>query len=221
MFGKFRIMKKALLITFLLLCSVLSRSQVRFGAYVAGGITTSSVQDVTPSFGIECMKAVDRNVYAGLSMICERYSIISNYSKESAYTMGFHRTREQKSTYLFVAPKIDGGIGQNKQRIHLLLSLGVGYLLGGSQLTIDQGSLVASKNARYSLDTFNTSGNINKMVFRMGMGVSEHLGLSRNWELVFTQEAGLLPSVAKYFSFQVGLMHKYVRKVAGKNAAAK
>lgn len=127
------------------------------------------------------------------------------------------------SNYLSVAPLLDVGLGR-RGIIHFFLMPGINFLLGGTMQTdITEGSGYTS--------SANTSQYLNKVFFKVGYGMSEHIPVGHNWQIMFTETVaniaagsitdiqgtnGFDPTV-NYFSLQFGVMHKYHHKTKPTN----
>jgi len=217
-------MKFSWLTVIFLSVSIHSNSQEMWG--LQGGIgqsTTKTYQtNIKPTFGIQYLTAVAPHLYMGGSVFYENYSLLltipPNYILDSVTL---------DCRYLFLAPKLNVGIGQNEY-IHLFFSFGAGVLISGQQTSYFAQRLLS--HGVYQGTNYSTESNpdmMNRLITRIGAGITEHIHIGSDLDITLTEEFGYLPSAlskgagyytspypysafrTNYVSLQAGLMSKY------------
>ena len=217
-------MKRTFLIAVFSLFAVGSFAQGMFGAQAGLGYGTAYKSRITPAVEGYYLQQIFPRIYIGGSLFFQRYSFKNTLiSDTSNLAYGDVISIHQQSSYLFLCPKIDLGIGFHKY-IHATLAFGPGLYLGGNQYTYAfQPFWTNTSGISYGKDTIstNTSYNIPKVVYRVAVGISERIPTHRYWNIMLSQEFSFLPGYIShgdpkmstgYFSFQVGIMHKYPMK---------
>lgn len=217
-------MKRIFLIAVFSFFAVGSFAQGMFGAQAGLGYGTAYKSKITPAFEGYYLQQIFPRIYIGGSVFFQRYSFKNTLiSDTSNLAYGDVISIHQQSSYLFLCPKIDFGFGFHKY-IHATLAFGPGLYLGGNQYTYAfQPFWTNTSGISYGKDTIstNTSYNIPKVVYRVAIGISERIPTHRYWNIMLSQEFSFLPGYIShgdpkmstgYFSFQVGIMHKYPMK---------
>ena len=217
-------MKRIFLIAVFSLFAFGSFGQGMFGAQAGLGYGTAYKSKITPAFEGYYLQQIFPRIYIGGSIFYQRYSFKNTLiSDTNNLAYGDVISINQRSSYLFLCPKIDLGIGFHRY-VHLSLAFGPGLYLGGNQYTYAfQPFWTNTSGVSYGKDTVsnNTSYNIPKVVYRVALGVSERIPTHRYWNIMLSQEFSFLPGYIShgdpkmstgYFSFQVGIMHKYPMK---------
>ena len=185
-------MKPAILIILFSLFGIYSYSQGMIGLQGGIGQTTSDQTNFhakTPAtFGVQYLKIITPDISFGCSVFYEHYSLIYNNNDNS-----FQGTIIQDCAYLFLTPRIDIGI-DHKQYVHWFLSLGPGILVSGSQTTSYGYYTNSGGNFNYTYESNNTSDKINHFVFRIGTGITEHIRITKELHITFSEEFGFLPT---------------------------
>ena len=214
-------MKRTILITLLSSFATVALSQGMFGFQAGMGFGTGYTSKKTLAVEGYYLKKLSPRIYVGGSIFFQRYSFLNTIVKDTAnLTYGETLSVSQKSSYLFFCPKIDFGFGYHKY-IHAALSFGPGLYLGGNQYTTQfQPFWTNTSGSSYGADTisYNTSYNVPKVIYRLGVGISERIPTLRYWSIILSQEFSYIPGYISegspklntaYISFQVGIMHKY------------
>ena len=216
-------MKSAFIAALLTLSGLHSHAQGGGGMYgiTAGiGATTAYKPKMTLAAEGFFLKKITPHVYLGGMVAFEKYSFTSEYSIDAAsITYGDIVSIKQKSAYAFIGPKLDVGIGYRKY-VHAHLSAGPGFYMGGQQRTYEHQPYWTAGGLPFGHDTVgvNTGVNIPAVIMRIGIGVSERIPTGGHWNIMLTQQVSMLPGdISKhtpslqtgYFSFQIGIMHKY------------
>ena len=217
-------MKKIIPAILLSFCCIASYAQGGMYGFEGGlGYGTAYKSHITPAVEGYYLKKLSPRWYAGGSIFLQRYSFVNTLIKDTAnLAYGDVLSIGQKSTYLFFCPRINFGFGYHKY-ILASLSFGPGLYMGGNQSTYQyQPFWTNTSGNAYGADTasVNTTYNIPKVIFRVGLGISERLPTYGYWNIILSQEFTFLPGyISKgadspsmstgYISFTVGVMHKY------------
>lgn len=204
--------------------SFVSFSQGMFGCQAGLGFGTAYKAKKTLATEGYYLQQIFPRIYMGGSIFYQRYSFQNTIIND---TFNLHYgdiiSVNQKSAYLFLCPKIDMGFGFHKY-IHASIAFGPGLFLGGNQYTNQfQPFWTNTSGVNYGRDTIatNTTYNIPKVIYRVAVGISERIPTHRYWNIMLSQEFSYLPGYIShgdpkmstgYFSFQVGIMHKYPMK---------
>ncbi len=159
------------------------------------------------------------HLYAGGSLFYQRYSIENPISTAGTASYGDVIAIRQKSSYVFVSPKVDWAINY-RSYFHLFATAGVGIRMGGRQWTDTHQPLWTTPlGGPYGADTVavNTTYNLPGIITRYGFGIAERIPTRRFFSILLSQEVGFMSGLSKgpypiqtpYFAFQVGITHKY------------
>ena len=193
-------MKRVLLITFLCFVALQGYSQATIiGVYGGAGCATTNNYDVAPSGGLEFLFAGHRGgrIFIGFDLFYQNYSLYAdreaNAGKGGA---GFAGTIDRfNASYAFLAPKFSYGLGR-KQNVKVFIDCGIGYNISGydslrkwdySYSTVTGGTGPGQYDS-----VIGKSKNITKMLFRVGVGMTEYASLGKHWGLTFTEDFGFL-----------------------------
>ncbi len=213
-------MKRSILSVLLLLCCKFVMAQGMFGAQAGIGFATAYKGKITPAFEAYYLYRINHRLYAGGAVSLQRYSMNNELNTGSSISYGDVISISQKSSYTFISPKIDYGIGYRKY-LHVHLSFGIGFYSGGGQWSNTHSPYWTPPGGTpYGADTIavNTTYNIPKVIKRLGIGISERIPTRGYWNIMLSQEFGYMPGnisnsnpamQTHYFCFQVGIMHKY------------
>lgn len=213
-------MKRLLLFILLVLCCNLADAQGMFGAQAGVGFATAYKGKLTPTIEAYYLHRINHRLYAGAAVALQKFSMQNDLNTGSTVAYGDVLSIRQKSTYTFISPKIDYGIGYRKY-LHVHLSFGLGLHTGGRQWSnTHQPYWTPPGGTPYGADTVavNTTYNIPGVIRRIGFGVSERIPTHGYWNIMLSQEFGYMPGnisnsnpamQTHYFCFQVGIMHKY------------
>jgi hypothetical protein len=219
-------MKKAILIIFLFFFTVTGEAQSMYGIKAGMGSAINVKSDMTPSIGAEYLVSPFRHIYVGGSVFFENYSFTRTDNLQEQFGgPGYIIT--QNSGYIFIAPKIDMGIGCNEY-VHGFITGGPGFLKSGQQtneINPLESATSGTYNGQYNF-TGNTSNNITATIFRISGGFTEHIPILPEWDIIISQEYCILPSwlsnnklgalgdntmdiKSNYFLIQVGIIQKH------------
>ena len=213
-------MKPIILIAFISFTTLPSFSQGMYGFEGGAGKATIKKSYITPEFSGYCLMKLSRSFYLGGALSYEYYSFLHNYNPAAASLVyGDVISIRQKSSYLFLTPKIDFGIGYRKH-YHAWFSFGPGIFLGGRQLTSKYDTYQTTPPVTTAYDTTGsyTTNNLPMLISRYTLGFSRRISTSRYWNIMFSGEYSYLPTSfaihgphlkTNYFCFTVGIMHKY------------
>jgi hypothetical protein len=200
-----------------------------FGLYLGGGCATSNNYDIAPSAGIEFVKGMGQRTGLGFNLFYQGYSLYYDNEKNSAK----HGTGiagailRHASSYVFVAPRVEYGIGR-KQKIHFYANVGVGFKISGFDSLRKWDHSYNNPSVNNYDSSLDMSKNMNSMLMRVGVGFKEYFNLGKHWRFTLTQDFGFLPmGLTKtgdpynasrtyytpqklnpgYISLQLGIMH--------------
>jgi hypothetical protein len=191
-----------------------------YGFYGGIGYPTAYKGYMTPTLEGYFLKKIMEDIYAGGSLSFQRYSFLNDLGKDiNNVRYGDLLSIRHRSSYLFLRPKIDVGIGY-RQYVHVNLAAGPGFLIGGSQHYNQFEPFWSAATGPYGKDTvsFNVSYNIPKMIMRYTLGISERIPTHRYWNIMLSQEFSYIPTGFStggqeihtgYICFTIGIMHKY------------
>jgi len=162
------------------------------GIYGGGGVATSNNYDVAIAGGLNIEKGIFYRTFLGLNLFYQQYSIL--FDNEANSSTGHNGQAGvmlyNKSSYIFLAPKFSVGI-RNSQNVKFYCTAGVGYNMSGTETLQKWDFRYGSAPGSYD-STINTTPNINKLVFRAGIGLTEYLKMRGKWWLTFTEDFGFL-----------------------------
>ncbi len=181
-------MRRSIVILMMMLATT-ARSQNRFSVEAGAGRTVFNVLNknnntdahniFTPTVEVNYMHQLNKWVSVGAKLAWQRYSFSYSYNKPTyagIETEGAHT----KANYLFLAPVLDMGIGK-KQIVHAYVSPAAGYLLAGKQGIND-----------FLYGSYNSDDKIEKFMFRLNLGLEEHVWKNANWHLVLNEGLSLI-----------------------------
>ena len=232
-------MKRILLVALLSVTFFQGYSQSLIGLYGGAGCATSNNYDVAPSGGLELLFGAWHRTFIGADIFYQTYSLYAdneaNSAKHGSGTAG--AIERLYGSYVFLAPKISIGF-RRTENFKINLTFGVGYNISGfdSVRKWDHGYYT---NAYYTNNNSGTgqydssldmSKNLNKLMMRVGVGMTEYAHIGGSWFLTFTEDFGFTfkplsqtgtytdPSRTAYttvgglhpgyISLQVGISHK-------------
>jgi len=187
-------MKNSILIGFLFCFVICAHSQSMYGIKAGVGASINLNSDKTPSIGAEYLVSPFRHIYMGGGLFFETYSFTSDDNLQRQYG-GPGYVITQNSSYIFIAPKIDMGIG-HREFVHGFISAGPGFLVSGQQTT----GINPLENAAPGIYpgqfnyTGNTSNNITATIFRISGGFTEHIPILPEWDVIISEEYCIIPS---------------------------
>jgi len=225
-------MKRILLLVFLFSFVFRGYSQegsnTIIGIYGGGGLASSTNYNVALSGGLDFDKGIFYRTGIGFDLFYQQYDLlydneaygVKNGTGEAGVTL------LNKSSYIFLAPKLTHSIGRN-QLMKLYVNVGVGFNMGGTETMRKWNDLNGAAGGNYD-SIINTSANINKMLFRLGVGLKEYIHMRGKWWFSITEDCGFLTeNLSKtadeddpsrtvyspnslhpaYFSLQIGFSH--------------
>ena len=226
-------MKLKLFSISLLLLSTATFAQNRIGLDLGVGVPSFSnggnAQSGLPNYTTNVvftgeayyLRKVARHIYIGGKAAFEEYSFDYNKAISDGQGGSIGTDVNHKSSYLHIGPMIDVGIGKRREYLHGFLFATVGLLMNGVQTTNDyhiQGAPLATTNNFYESDY-----KVNSAIVRIGFGLKQQLPLSKTWYFNFTEGYSFMPfgDLSQtnatggadlhpgYFTFMVGVMHKF------------
>lgn len=185
----FTVMKRFLLIFTLLFATMRSSANSFTGLWAGCGLAPSYNYGVGPSYGLTYYKGIAYGLGIGAQAFYQTYDMY--YNPQAYQIMG--STERFKRSYAFFAPMIVSHLTHSGQT-QAYVSIGVGYNMGGYD-TLHKWSSTdwASANGKYD-SMIDGTKSLNKMVFRIGLGLTEYYALGGKLRLAITEDFGLLPS---------------------------
>lgn len=239
-------MKRILLIIFLCFIALQGFSQATmWGVYGGAGCATTNNYDVAPSGGLELLFTGHRGgrIFIGTDIFYQNYSLyLDNEVNAAHHETGYTGWTERlNASYAYVTPKFSYGFGRKgNELVKVYVTFGVGYNVSGVD-SVRKWDYSNSVNGYY-LNPVNTgqydsiidkSKNINKLMIRGSIGMTEYLPMGGNWLFTFTEDFGFTaksltqtgtPSDGSrtgyssnglkpgYISLQIGISHHRFRK---------
>lgn len=208
------------------LCVAQDQPQGKYG-FEAGALYPSfKTAYITPTVKGYFMAHLSHTLYLGGELSYQRFSFLDNVNPSSStVAFGSIISIRQMSSYLFIAPKLQVGIGWRKH-VFADFSMGPGIYLGGVQWSHDyEPYWTTPGGGAYGKDTisFNTTYNLPNVVFKMTCGLTERIPTYRYWNIVLSETYGYLPGKlgkespairSNYFALTLGVMHKYPVRMA-------
>jgi len=196
-----------------------SFSQGMYGFSLGLGYTTIAHSHITPAFEGYHLWKLTHHWYAGATLSLQRYSFRYNSAEIPAITYGDLVSIRQKSSYLYVCPHIDYGIGY-RNKIHISLQGGPGFAVASYQMTDRHEPLLVTSAGNLGNDTVtnNTTYNVPRLIFKTCLSISERIPTHGYFNIMLTQEFCYLHNKlnygspgfsTSYFCFTIGIMHKY------------
>ena len=212
-------MKSIIPVILLSFLTIPSFSQGMYGFGIGVGYTNAYHSYITPAFEGYHLWKVTEHLYMGGDLALQRYSFLYDMPAATNIQYGDVVSIRQKASYLFLSPEIDIGIGYRKY-IHVNISSGAGVIMSGKQWSNEYAPRLATAGGNIGADTaaINTSFNVPRVVYRAGAGISERIPTHRYFNIMLSQEFTYVASNldktfpemhTSYFSFTVGIMHKY------------
>jgi hypothetical protein len=205
----------------LLFCSAATPAVAQgiYGVQAGVGMTPGYDGRKTVAMEAYYLHKMAYHLYAGGSLFYQRYSIENPISTKGTASYGDVIAIRQKSSYVFVSPKVDWAINY-RSYFHLFATAGVGIRMGGRQWTDTHQPLWTTPlGGPYGADTVavNTTYNLPGVITRFGFGIAERIPTSRFFSILLSQEVGFMSGLSKgpypiqapYFAFQIGITHKY------------
>ena len=204
-----------------LLCGVATHAGAQgiYGAQAGLGMTPGYKGRNTMAMEAYYLHKMAYHLYAGGSLFYQRYSVENPISTAGTASYGDVIAIRQKSSYVFVSPKVDWAINY-RSYFHFFATAGVGIRMGGRQWTDTHQPLWTTPlSGPYGADTVavNTTYNLPGVITRYGFGIAERIPTRRFFSILLSQEVGFMSGLSKgpypiqtpYFAFQVGITHKY------------
>ena len=174
-------MKRILLLAFLSFLFFNGFSQSLIGVYGGAGCATANNYDVAPSGGIEMLFGKSAHTRIGVDLFYQAYALYADNEANSAQ----HGTGEAGTidrftgSYVFLAPKFSFSLDKN-EHIRVFFDVGVGYNINGfdSLRKWDHGYYTNGYYTNYAAglgqydSSIDKTTNINKLMFRLGMGMT-------------------------------------------------
>lgn len=181
-----------------------SQRNVLVGGFAGGGIATSNNYDVALSGGMDLAVGMAWRSFVGMEVFYQQFSLLydneANSARHATGTAG--EIISHRSQYVFLAPKFRFCAGKGNHT-HFYLNAGVGMNMGGYDSVRKFGNNFTSTGLVRFDSTYDMSENINSMVLRVGLGVTQYIPLGRHWRFTFTGDVGFLPgSLTKSSDFE-------------------
>ena len=193
-------MKRILFATSLLLLAVTCFSQEKFrsntiaGIYAGGGAATSNNYNIAPSLGFVLIKGYGNRSFFGGTLFYQAFSLRYDNEQNSARngTGNAGAILRNVSSYVFLAPQFEQSLGKHNN-FHVYFNLGIGFKVSGFD-SLRKWDHSYGNPGVYNFDSsLDLSKNLNSMVFRIGVGFNQLLGLGPHWRLIFYEDFGFLP----------------------------
>ena len=209
-----------MLITLLSFLGFPSFSQGMYGFGIGLGYTSSYHSYITPAVEGYNLWRLTPHIYAGMALFLQRYSFQYDLKPDPAsLSYGSLISIRQKSTYLFLTPKVNFGIGYRNKVIVAVLG-GPGVIMAAGQWQNQYQPLLTTSGGPIGSDTIavNTGYNVPRIIYRAGLSLSKRISTHRYFNIMLSGEFSYLfnklnhagPNLyTNYFSFTVGVMHKY------------
>lgn len=174
------------------------------GIFAGGGLATSSNYDVALSGGLDYAKGLSIRSFLGVELAYQQFSLLydneANSAKKGTGYAG--EILRHTSAYMFILPKYRFCAGRY-QNTHIYVNAGIGMNMGGYD-SVRRWSTINTPNGLVRTDTLiDQTDNINSMVLRVGVGVTQYLYMGNNWRFTVTADAGFLPgSLTKTSNFE-------------------
>jgi len=187
-------MKRIILIAFLSIITSAGFAQRNafIGVYGGGGLATSYNYDVAASGGIEYLFGLFNRTAFGATVFYQKYGLAvdneANGAKNGSGSAGLQLLHQ--SSYVFVAPKLIHGFGKG-EFLNFFVNAGMGFNMGGTETVHKWDHSFGAGVGNYD-SVVTTTANINKMIFRVGVGFIEYLHLSNKWWFTITEDFGFL-----------------------------
>jgi hypothetical protein len=190
------------------------------GIQAGVGYTIGNKGYVTPTAEGYFLKKITYHFYAGGALSFQRYSLQKEFKNDDASaSYGDLLSIRQKSTYFFVCPKLDLGVGY-RNYYHLYFAFGPGFYAGGGQWYYTREPQYTTSAGQVGSQTVatNTTYNVRNVVMRVTAGITERIPTLGVWSIVLSQEFTYLPGAltnggeslhGSYLAITAGIMHKY------------
>ncbi len=179
-------MKRISLIIFLTLISLNGFSNSFFNIWGGAGLATRYNYDMGFSGGFTYIKAATWRLGLGASVFYQQYNLY--YDRENSQLIG--SSIRHNSSYAFVSPVLDLHLGR-RGNTHFYVTAGAGFNMGAADSLHKW-----AKGGYVNYDsTIGKAENINKMVFRFGMGLVEYFSINRRYFISVNEDFGYLSDV--------------------------
>jgi hypothetical protein len=223
-------MKRITLIAFLSFLAIQSYAQTNtvIGIYGGAGLSSSYNYNVGISGGLDFLKGIGERTCLGATLFYQGYNFL--YDRE-AYgakngTGNAGVTVLNQSGYIFLAPKLSHGLGRG-EFWKFYVDAGPGFNMSGKETMRKWDNSNGSNPGNYD-STITTTKNINSLVLRLGVGLTEYIHMQGKWWFTVTEDFGCLASELSktgdvdngsrtqyspnrlspnYFSIQIGISH--------------
>jgi hypothetical protein len=223
-------MKRLTLIAFLCFVDIFSYAQSNtiIGIYGGTGLATSWNYNAGISGGFNFLKEIGARTYLGATLFYQGYNFLYDHEEYGAKngTGNAGVTVLNQSGYIFLAPKLSHDLDKDGFW-EVYVDAGPGFNMSGKE-TMRKWDHTEAVGFGYYDSTINTTKNINSLVVRVGVGLSENLHMGGKWRFTFTEDFGCLASELSktadannpsrtpyspnrlnpdYFSVQIGISH--------------
>ena len=138
-----------------------------------------------------------KHVFFGFDLFYQNYSLYADNEANGAKGgNGYTGTMDRlDASYAFFAPKFCYGLGR-KENVKVFITCGVGYNISGydSLRKWDYGysTITGGAGSGQYDSVIGKTKNINKMLFRVGLGLTEYAAIGYHWRFTFTEDFGFL-----------------------------
>ena len=161
------------------------------GIYGGAGVATSDNYNAAISGGIDFEKGIFYRSFLGVDLFYQGYGLAydneANGAKNGSGAAGVAILNT--SGYVFLAPKFSVGMRET-QNVKFYLTAGVGYNMSGTE-TMRKWDFRNGASGNFD-STLNTTPDINKLLFRVGIGITEFIKMRGKWWFTLTEDLGFL-----------------------------
>jgi hypothetical protein len=190
-------MKSRTLLFLFSFCAFSAFSQSKngiIGIYGGGGLATSDNYNVAISGGLDFQKGVFYRSFLGFDLFYQQYGLSydneANGAKNGSGSAGVSILN--KSGYIFFAPKFSVGMRET-QNVKLYITAGVGYNMSGTETLRKWEYRYTNTSGNYD-STIDATPDINKLLFRIGIGMTEYIKMRGKWWFTLTEDLGFITS---------------------------
>lgn len=188
-------MKRILLCAILFLMCLHGYAQnTIFGFWGGVGASPNYSYDVGLAGGFTFLKQTRSRTGIGADLFYQGYAFKydreANGLKNGAGSAGMMILN--RSSYIFLTPKLTELFGKY-HTLEAHLTFGAGFKMAGTE-TMRKWDRTHGFDPGDFDSTIDTSPNINSLVFRFGLGLTEYIYLGKKWWFTVTEDVGFIPS---------------------------
>ena len=182
-------MKRILLIALFVLSSSAAFCNSFTYLWGGAGLASHNNYDCGTSAGLSYYHAIlGYRVGLGASVFMQQYNLYYDQQQKDADVTG--ATIRHNSRYVFLSPELNFHMG-NKGTTHFYITAGVGFNVGVVDTMHKWAPSTVSSPGYDSM--VDKSANINKMVSRVAIGLTEHFGIRKHIGVAITEDLAFLP----------------------------